>query len=857
MYEDLMVRTGSSKWNESGVVYRVKLIIIHPDYRRETLDFDFSLFELETPIVFDDFTRPVTLVDENYRIRAGTMNLKMGSKKHKKHKSERKEQGEGYDYRPHGLKLILKVAGSSSTPEHGNDSPMYPPEYSSDFHEKHKKSKKKKKKKDREKRHKHHKEKRRHREDESSQEDFSINDESSQTPFYANLTTTNSIASKPLTQPMIPLKSPETSICSEKPKSELIDDSRSPLGFLQSPTTSLSSYTSKLEIPKPDSSRDSMSPSRPLSESGREPRSCVLKVKQKPLAKLLEHLIKALEKRDPHQFFAWPVTDEIAPNYSSIISKPMDFSTIRQKIEENEYKTIAEFTEDFKLMCDNALKYNHPETVYHKAAKRLLHVGMRLLQPENLIRTLRPLMGFMRELSPGELGFELPIGDGPEPEPMNIDSADEAETAMKVASAVDEGLAAQEEEDEKRKQIRLENNPTTKFEPFVDDMTADEILKQVQTAAKNAKNKLLDKKKAHKMGFIRLRRDGTTSMQILLDDDNEGPEKVISLGSYTGKLKQGTGQLFTFREDRRNEAKPVKPLYYGAFSSFAPIFDSRFANLSKEESDLISSTYGDDTGADYAKSIMEFSRDSPYASILANGLLDLLTNGEHRKTLETLIEGARQRHDKKEIDKSLPDTEEEIKRKYGDVKVDFDNLRSLGELGIETEFLDDLEMQTKLYEFQKKLQNQLENNFSLIEQLHQAQNQRLSQPPPMHLAHIQHAGPEEVELANQITANIADIAKQLPPGALTTPHALRKAMGLTNVGLENYNHNEAINIVPPLCMMNPKQQSTNQEHDSNQDNSNNGVDIDTTEMDMDLEDTVTNSQQVDIDTELRDILNDL
>lgn len=656
---------------------------------------------------------------------------------------------------------------------------MYPQEYSSDFHEKHKKSKKKKKKKDREKKHKHHKEKRRHRDDESSQEDFSINDESSQTPFYANLTTTNSIASRPLTQPMIPLKSPDVSMSSEKPKSE-IEDSRSPLAFIQSPTTSSVSSLTKLEVPKPDSSRDSMSPSRPLSESGREPRTCVLKMKQRPLAKLLEHLIKALEKRDPHQFFAWPVTDEIAPNYSSIISKPMDFSTIRQKIDENEYKSIDEFTEDFRLMCDNAQKYNHPETVYHKAAKRLLHVGMRLLQPENLIRTLRPLMGYMRELTSQELGFELPSGDGSEHEPMMLDSADEAETALKVAAAVDEGIAAQEEEDEKRKLIRLENNPTTKFEPFVDDLTAEEILKQVQTQAKNAKSKLLDKKKARKMGFIRQRRDGTTSMQILLDDENEGPEKVISLGSFTGKLKQGTGQLYTFREDRRNQVKPVKPLYYGAFSSFAPIFDSRFANISKEESELIAHTYGDDTGTDYAKSIMEFSRDSSYSSMLANGLLDLLTNGEHRKTLETVIEGTRQREDQKEIEKTLPDTEEEIKRKYGDTKVDFDGLKSLAELGIETEFLDELEMQSKLYEFQKKLQGQLESNFSLIEQLHQVQNQRLSQQPPLHLAHIQHACNEEVELANQITANIADIAKQLPPGAMTTPHALRKAMGLTN-----------------------------------------------------------------------------
>lgn len=65
------------------------------------------------------------------------------------------------------------MAGSSSTPEHVEQSSDYgiPNEsmdYGGEYFEKHKKSKKKKKKKDREKRHKHHKEKRRR--DDSSQE---------------------------------------------------------------------------------------------------------------------------------------------------------------------------------------------------------------------------------------------------------------------------------------------------------------------------------------------------------------------------------------------------------------------------------------------------------------------------------------------------------------------------------------------------------------------------------------------------------------------------------------------------------------------------------------------------------------
>lgn len=45
------------------------------------------------------------------------------------------------------------------------------------------------------------------------------------------------------------------------------------------------------------------------------------------------------------------------------------------------------------------------------------------------------------------------------------------------------------------------------------------------------------------MGFLRQNRDGTTSLKILVSTENDLPERVISLGAFTGKLQQGTGQL--------------------------------------------------------------------------------------------------------------------------------------------------------------------------------------------------------------------------------------------------------------------------------------------------------------------------
>lgn len=83
--------------------------------------------------------------------------------------------------------------------------------------------------------------------------------------------------------------------------------------------------------------------------------------KRRPLSRLLEQLLRNLEKRDPNQFFAWPVNDNFAPNYSNIIKKPMDFSTMKQKIDDNEYKSlncfIVSILNKFCVNYENNLKY--------------------------------------------------------------------------------------------------------------------------------------------------------------------------------------------------------------------------------------------------------------------------------------------------------------------------------------------------------------------------------------------------------------------------------------------------------------------------------------------------------------------
>lgn len=681
----------------------------------------------------------------------------------------------------------------------------------SEHSEKHKKSKKKKKKKDREKRHKHHK-KDRHYRRESSIEDTSMlmDDDSSQLMtesaqlYYSAMSTASAISSNPVTKPMTPMQEqPRTfhNLTNVPSVSSMEIKPETPLGHHDSPMT--------------PSSMDSVT---------REPRTCVLKLKQSrsPLSKLLDHLLKALEKRDPHQFFAWPVTDDIAPGYSAIITRSMDFSTIRQKIEENEYHLLTDFIDDFRLMCENAIRYNHHETVYNKAARRLLQAGLRLLLPENLTRG--PVAVFIKDLSVKELGFDPTIKMEHHDETYSVDSADEAATG---GNAIDQPDPLQEER-ERRERIKAELDPKGPYEPFVDNLTADEVLEQAKKAARDARARL-HKKKAHSMGFLRAQPDGTTSMTILVPSESGIPEKTRKLGDFTGKLQKGTGLLQSFREDRRNIVKLPKTLDYGAFSSFAPTFDSRFTNLTKEETELMLNTYGDDNGVNYATSIGRFTNDSAYGSTLANRLLDLLTNGEHTKTMEVLLESENVKQTRKQVEQMLPDYQKEAKRLEG-VSVDFDQLRSLRELGLDTGFLGQFEKSLKGIPG-NDLQTKLDTNTSLIEQLHQAQHERLSAPVPQHLSLIQHPNKQELELADQITSNLTSIAKKLPPCAIASAVGVRKAMGITPVGVE-----EDFRKIPISF------QAANSGSKESL--------VDTTPIDMDLEPPVTST----FDNELRQLL---
>jgi len=63
------------------------------------------------------------------------------------------------------------------------------------------------------------------------------------------------------------------------------------------------------------------------------------------------------------------------PDYLDIIKHPMDFSTMRTKVDNNEYFSFESFEDDFYHVWHNATVYNQPETVYYKAGIRIRDAG--------------------------------------------------------------------------------------------------------------------------------------------------------------------------------------------------------------------------------------------------------------------------------------------------------------------------------------------------------------------------------------------------------------------------------------------------------------------------------------------------
>uniref|UniRef100_A0A2P2IRZ2 Uncharacterized protein MANES_05G123900 n=2 Tax=Rhizophora mucronata TaxID=61149 RepID=A0A2P2IRZ2_RHIMU len=90
-----------------------------------------------------------------------------------------------------------------------------------------------------------------------------------------------------------------------------------------------------------------------------------------PDKKLLVFILDRLQKKDTHGVFSEPVDPEELPDYHDIIENPMDFATIRKRLDEGAYSNLEEFEKDIFQICSNAMEYNSPDTIFFRQARSI------------------------------------------------------------------------------------------------------------------------------------------------------------------------------------------------------------------------------------------------------------------------------------------------------------------------------------------------------------------------------------------------------------------------------------------------------------------------------------------------------
>lgn len=74
----MAVRVGSTEKSNGGRIYKIKRIIQNEMFNSFSIDWDYSLLELEESIEFNEKTQPITLVDVDQQLSDNTMCLVTG-----------------------------------------------------------------------------------------------------------------------------------------------------------------------------------------------------------------------------------------------------------------------------------------------------------------------------------------------------------------------------------------------------------------------------------------------------------------------------------------------------------------------------------------------------------------------------------------------------------------------------------------------------------------------------------------------------------------------------------------------------------------------------------------------------------
>ncbi|TRY90902.1 hypothetical protein DNTS_021968 [Danionella cerebrum] len=473
---------------------------------------------------------------------------------------------------------------------------------------------------------------------------------------------------------------------------------------------------------------------------------------QTPLQQALSQLIRQLQRKDPSAFFSFPVTDLIAPGYSLVIRRPMDFNSMKEKVKKELYQSLEELKERL-----DSLKKN----------------------------------------------IEFMAG-------MQTSSSQSTEDEGGTSDTAKENLSMMDTSDNSQSP-RVSNRDTLRERKAEKDL--EELKKMIEESGGKLSNRSLQpgvclQNQRYpgycpvRLGMLGVRlQTGINTLQGFKEDKRNIVTPVLAAlcipglrcGTLSGrcpafsglvKLARPVPVVASFQHHRNSQCSPISLqrqvcpaealppdalsprsslalgwgphprwsaafayMNYGPFSSYAPAYDSSFSNISKDDSDLIYSFYGEENGLPESESIADYlSKSEEHMSRLADNILDALTSGDHSRQLN-----------EPETGRKLPDDNPPIE-----------------ESAEKADKPDEPERQEAEY-FQQKL----DETTLLLRELQKVQKERLSAKQPPNMICLLAPTAKELQIADKVTGNLAQLTSQVTPADVCSVYGVRKALGIS------------------------------------------------------------------------------
>ncbi|KRX88364.1 Tetraspanin-33 [Trichinella pseudospiralis] len=436
-----------------------------------------------------------------------------------------------------------------------------------------------------------------------------------------------------------------------------------------------------------------------------------------PFQKLLMFCLQYIISKDKDEFFSKP-SEKIAKDEGSTIVDGDGneelvelniFNPVREKILSNHYKSLSEMKTDLLFMKTKWLRRNVCSIRERLAAKKLTSVIEYTFSKERVDR-LRRTLPFMKFVTEAELGF-----------------VEKRHFMIRRRLAQRSRFIIEEDEE---KSLRSESAS--------DDET-------VHSGAESE----------HPTSDVNNSAPSSSCLNFITPELLTSPESglienrnVIQLRQLLPPLLQGSPGLFIPKSDNEDFV-PVTPLYYGAFQSFAPVYDSTYATASVDESKFFYQNYH----KMMVPNIFDHAPTDNFEIDLAAGILDVTSNGAFRQTLKTVF-------------KTVADDIEKFEPTTDLLNVDFEYLKTLkDDSGINMDFLDDIQKHC----FSRAIKSNdavLEENEMLIVQLVQKQLLRLNQSPHMTLSMADGPGDDEAQTAQKFIKNLKKLILEVTPSTL-------------------------------------------------------------------------------------------